>query len=63
MSPSTKRKGRETVTLPKKEYETLKEAAEELDTLKAILNYEEERRSGKLKSFKHIRDLMHDLDH
>jgi len=63
MPPGTKRKSRDTVTLPKAEYETLKEAAEELDTLKAILNYEEEKRSGKLKSFKYLRDLMHDLDH
>ena len=62
MPPVTNRKNRNTVTLSKKKYEELKKASEELDTLKAILFYEEEKKSGKLKSFKKIRDLMHDLD-
>ncbi|MBI3597608.1 MAG: hypothetical protein HY203_10690 [Nitrospirae bacterium] len=62
MAVLTKKKGSGTVTLSRKEYENLKKAAEELDTLKAILTYEEEKRAGKLKSFKDVRDLIHDLD-
>lgn len=58
-----KKKASNTVTLSRKEYENLKKAAEELDTLKAILIYEEEKSAGKLKSFKNVRDLIHDLDH
>jgi hypothetical protein len=46
-----KKKASSTVTLSRKEYENLKKAAEELDTLKAILIYEEEKRTGKLRSF------------
>ena len=62
MTVITKKKASGTVTLSRKEYENLKKAAEELDTRKAILIYEEEKRSGKLKSFKNVRDLIHDLD-
>jgi len=62
MPAGTKRKNSNTVTLTKKEYEELKKAAEELDTLKAILIYEEEKKEGKLKSFKDVRDLIHDID-
>lgn len=62
MSAIRKKKASSTVTLSRKEYENLKKAAEELDTLKAILIYEEERRTGKLRSFKNVRDLIHDLD-
>ena len=62
MAVITKKKASGTVTLSRKEYDNLKKAAEELDTLKAILIYEEEKRSGKLKSFKNVRDLIHDLD-
>ena len=62
MPAITKRKSRNTVTLSKKEYEELKKASEELDTLKAILIYEEEKKAGKLKSFRKVRDLIHDLD-
>ncbi|MBI4378155.1 MAG: hypothetical protein HY578_03545 [Nitrospinae bacterium] len=63
MPVATKRKTYNVVTLTKKEYEKLKKASEELDTLKAILLYEEERKEGKLKSFKNLHDLIHDLDH
>ena len=63
MPAISKKKASNTVTLSRKEYENLKKAAEELDTLKAILIYEEEKRSEKLKSFKNVRDLIHDLDH
>ena len=63
MPTISKKKASNTVTLSRKEYENLKKAAEELDTLKAILIYEEEKRAGKLKSFKNVRDLIHDLDH
>jgi hypothetical protein len=56
----TKRKISKTVTLKRKEYEDLKKAAEEMDTLKAILLYEEEKKGG-IKSFKNVRDLIHDL--
>ena len=63
MSATTKRKSGNTITLTKKKYEELKKAAEELDTLKAIILYEEEKKGGKLKSFKNVRDLIHDLDH
>ena len=62
MPAGTKRKNSNTVTLTKKEYEELKKAAEELDTLKAILIYEEEKKGGKLKSFRKVRDLINDLD-
>ena len=62
MAVITKKKASGTVTLSRREYDNLKKAAEELDTLKAILIYEEEKRSGKLKSFKNVRDLIHDLD-
>jgi hypothetical protein len=62
MAVITKKKASGTVTLSRKKYENLKKAAEELDTLKAILIYEEEKRSGKLKTFKNVRDLIHDLD-
>jgi hypothetical protein len=62
MAVITKKKSSGTVTLSRKEYENLKKAAEELDTLKAILIYEEEKRAGQLKSFKNVRDLIHDLD-
>ena len=62
MTVVTKKKASGTVTLSRKEYENLKKAAEELDTIKAILIYEEEKRSGKLKTFKNVRDLIHDLD-
>jgi hypothetical protein len=62
MSVITKRKPSRTVTLSRKEYENLRKAAEELDTLRAILIYDEEKRAGKLKSFKNVRDLLHDLD-
>ena len=62
MPANAKRKARNTVTLSKKEYEELKKASEELDTLKAILIYGEEKKSGKLKSAKNARGLMHDLD-
>lgn len=63
MAVNTKKKASGTVTLSRREYENLKKAAEELDTLKAILIYEEEKRAGKLRSFKNVRDLIHDLDH
>ena len=63
MPTISRKKESNTVALSRKEYENLKKAAEELDTLKAILIYEEEKRSGKLKSFKNVRDLIHDLDH
>lgn len=62
MPTTTKKKMGNTVTLSRKEYKTLKKAAEELDTLKAILFYEEERKSGKLKSFKKLRDIIDDLN-
>lgn len=62
MAVIAKKKPSETVTLSRKEYESLRKAAEELDTLKAILIYEEEKRSGKLKAFNNVRDLLHDLD-
>jgi hypothetical protein len=62
MSTVTKKKPGKTVTLTRKEYDTLKKAAEELDTLKAILFYEEEKKSGKLKSFKKVRDIIDDLN-
>lgn len=62
MPTTTKKKRGNTVTLTKKKYEALKKAAEELDTLKAILLYEDEKRSGKLKSFKSVPDLIHDLE-
>ena len=51
------------VSLPQKEYHLLKQAAEELDTLRAILYYEEEKKSKKLKSAKSLSALFHDLDH
>jgi len=63
LSTIIKRRSRDTVILPKKEYEGLKKAAEEIDTLRAILIFEEERRGGKLKSFRNARDLIRDLDH
>lgn len=62
MSVITKRKPSRTVRLSRKEYEDLRKAAEELDTLKAILIYEEEKRAGKLRSFKNVRNLLDDLD-
>ncbi|MHB8481851.1 MAG: hypothetical protein ACYDBV_03820 [Nitrospiria bacterium] len=62
MSTATKRKIRNTVTLTKKEYDKLKKSADELDTLKAILFYEEEKKGGKLKIVKSVGDLIHDLD-
>jgi len=63
MSRIAKKKASKTVTLSRKEYENLKKAAEELDTLRAILIYEEEKKTGKLRSAKSARDLIHDLDH
>lgn len=57
-----RKKTSNTVTLSRKKYEALKRASEELDTLKAILIYEEEKKSGKLKSFKNADDLIDDLD-
>lgn len=62
MATVAKKKGPDTVTVPKKEYDSLKKAAEELDTLKAILLYEEEKKGGKLRSLKNVRDLIDDLD-
>ena len=62
MATAPKKKASNTVTLSRREYENLKKAAEELDTLKAILIYEEEKKTGKLKSAKSVRDLIHDLD-
>lgn len=62
MTTTAKRKSRKTVTLSKEEYEDLKKASEELDTLKAILTYEEEKRGKKLKAFKNVQDLIRDLD-
>lgn len=62
MSTVPRKNAGNTVTLSRKKYEELKKASEELDTLKAILIYEEERKAGKLKSFKNARDLMHDLN-
>lgn len=63
MLTTSKKISRNKITLSKKEYESLKRAAEELDTLKAILLYEEEKRGKTLKSFKNINDLMYALDH
>ena len=63
MPVAAKRNIHKAVTLTKKEYDNLKRAAEELDTIKAILLYEEEKRGGKLKSFKNLHDLAYDLDH
>lgn len=60
--PMLRKKNSNTVTLSRKEYEALKKASEELDTLKAILIYEEEKKKGKLKSFKNADDLIDDLD-
>jgi hypothetical protein len=62
MPTAARKKGHGTVIVPKKEYDSLKKAAEELDTLKAILLYEEEKNGGKLRSFKNVRDLIDDLD-
>ena len=63
MRTVAKRISRTAVTLTRREYDCLKRAAEELDTLKAILLYNEEKSGKRLKSFKNVRDLLHDLDH
>ena len=62
MPVATKSRNPQMVSLPQKEYHQLKQAAEELDTLRAFLYYEEEKKSGKLKSAKSLSNLFHDLD-